>query len=65
MIDKQGNGRCLNPINTYGVTIEIRLQLVEWIVSLCEILKFDSETIHLAVNYMDNFLSGNFLFFCI
>lgn len=50
------------PSNTYmskqkEITIQHRHQLVDWLSRLCQHLRYDSETLHLAINYMDRFLS--------
>jgi hypothetical protein len=39
------------------ITIQHRHRLVDWMSRLCHRLKYDQETLHLAVNYLDRFLT--------
>lgn len=56
MLQKQHLGRTFNSPNCNYQPH--RMKLIGWIISICNMGKFESETIHLSVNLLDNFLAG-------
>lgn len=44
------------------ISANMRSILIDWLVDVCVEFKLETETFHLAINYMDRFLSSRSVF---